>query len=280
VTCRVCQAEGRLWADRGDIALFRCRRCWFVSGEPHEQLTVEERYQGYYHAAAPPPAPEARYRQWLAKAESVVGCGRLLEIGAGSGGFVRVALSRGWKVDATEVSESGLQALRKTGAAVYAGDLASGHYRDAQFDLVVSLEVIEHLPAPLDHVREMLRVTRPGGLLVLTTPNFNGLSRRYLGIQWRVIDPEHLGYFTASTLVRLLREVGYRSVRVRSRSLDVLSWRGRSDNGSVTRFDPHASARLRETVEGSRGLRFAKVMVNAALQVTGLGDSLLAWARR
>jgi SAM-dependent methyltransferase len=193
---------------------------------------------------------------------------------------VRVALARGWKVDATEVSESGLQSLRETGATVFAGDLGSGNYEDAQFDLVVSVEVIEHLPAPLDHVREMWRVTRPGGLLVLTTPNFNGLSRRYLGIRWRVIDPEHLGYFTRLTLLRLLRDVGYKSVRVRARSLDVLSWRRCSGPGEIARFDPHASARLRDTVEGSRGLRFSKAMVNAALQVTGLGDSLLAWARR
>lgn len=193
---------------------------------------------------------------------------------------MRAALARGWRVDANEVSDSGLDMLRRTGATVFSGDLASAHYPDAQFDLVVALEVIEHLPAPLDFVRETWRVTRPGGLLILTTPNFNGLSRRYLGIRWRVVDPEHLGYFTPLTLLRLLRDVGYKSVRVRSGSLDVLSWRRCSDPAAVTRFDPHASARLRETVEGSTGLLFAKTMVNAALQVTGLGDSLLAWARR
>ncbi len=104
--------------------------------------------------------------------------------------------------------------------------------------------------------------------------------RRYLGIRWRVIDPEHLGYFTPSTLLRLLRDVGYKSARVRSTSLDVLSWRRCGDLARVTRFDPHASARVRETVESSKGLLFAKAMVNVALQVTGLGDSLLAWARR
>lgn len=277
--CRLCKGEARLWADRGDVALFCCGHCQFVSGEPREELSAGERYQGYYHAPAPS-APMTRYGQWLAKAEGLVGRGRLLEVGAGSGGFVRVALARGWKVDATEVSESGLQALRTTGATVFAGDLASGNYADGQFDLVVSVEVIEHLPAPLDHVREMWRVTRPGGLLVLTTPNFNGLSRRYLGIRWRVIDPEHLGYFTPATLLRLLRDVGYTSVRVSARSLDVLSWRRCSDPEGVARFDPHASARLRDTVEGSRGLRFGKAVVNAALHVTGLGDSLSAWARR
>lgn len=277
--CRVCRAVATLWVDRGDIAVFRCGRCRFVSGKPREQLSTEERYHAYYHVAAPP-APEERYQQWLAKAERVVGRGRVLEVGAGSGGFVRVALSRGWEVDATEVSDSGLRALRSTAATVFAGDLAARGYPDAQFDLVVSLEVVEHLPAPLDHVREMWRLTRPDGLLILTTPNFNGLSRRYLGVRWRVIDPEHLGYFTQSTLSRLLRDVGYRSVSVRSRTLDVLSWRRDGNRDGIARFDPHASARLRETVEGSPGLRLAKDIVNAALRVTGLGDSLLVWARR
>jgi SAM-dependent methyltransferase len=277
--CRVCRAEARLWADRADVALFRCGGCGFMSGKPSEGISTKERYKSY-HRTPEPAAPVARYRQWLEKAEGLVGRGHALEIGAGSGGFVRTALARGWKVDAIEVSESGLEILRQTAATVFPGDLAAAHYPDAQFDLVVSLEVIEHLPAPLEHVREMWRVTRPGGLLILTTPNFSGLSRRYLGIRWRVIDPEHLGYFTPLTLLRLLRDVGYKSVRVRSRSLDVLSWRRNSGPGEVARFDPHASARLRDTVEGSRGLRFGKEVVNAALQVTGLGDSLFVWARR
>jgi SAM-dependent methyltransferase len=279
VNCRICAATARLWADRGDVALFHCGRCGFVSGEPRQALTAVDRYQNY-HAEPAAPAPEARYRQWLARAETSVGPGHLLEVGAGTGGLVRIALSRGWKVDATEVSESGLRALRETGATVFAGDLAAAQYGTAQFDLVVSLEVLEHLPAPLSHLREMGRVTRPGGLLILTTPNFQGLSRRLLGMRWRVIDPEHLGYFTPTILSRLLHEVGYTTVRVTSRSLDVLSWRRGCGPMGIALFDPHASARLRDTVEDSRILRLGKSMVDAMLRASGLGDSLLAWARR
>ncbi len=48
----------------------------------------------------------------------------------------------------------------------------------------------------------------------------------------------------------------------------------------MVRFDPEASARLRDSVEGRPALRAAKEAVNVVLGWTGLGDSLLLWARR
>jgi 2-polyprenyl-3-methyl-5-hydroxy-6-metoxy-1,4-benzoquinol methylase len=237
-----------------------------------------QRYDGYYSHSAPP-APEARYEEWLKRAEAELGCGRLLEVGAGVGGLVRVAMRRGWRVDATEVSRTALEALRATGATVFAGPLEEAGYASGRFDLVVSLEVLEHLPAPLVHLRELARVTRAGGLLLLTTPNFGGLSRRWLGLGWRVVDPEHLGYFTARTLARALREAGYGRVHMWARSLDISTWL-RSGRGQVATFDPHAAARIRDGVQSSATLRAAKEAVNVVLSATSLGDSLLTWARR
>jgi SAM-dependent methyltransferase len=242
-------------------------------------VQAEQWYERYYDQPAPP-APRARYDEWLARAEALVGWGRLLEVGAGSGGFVRTAIARGWKVDATEISKSALDGLRAAGATVFNGDVAVARYPDDHFDMVVSLEVLEHLPAPLADLAELCRVTRPGGLLLLTTPNFDGLSRRCLGARWRVIDPEHLGYFTRRTLGWTLRRAGYREVCATSRSLDLMSW-GRGNGPADARaFDAHASARLRDTVQGSMVLRFGKTMVNYVLRAGNLGDSLLAWARR
>jgi SAM-dependent methyltransferase len=193
---------------------------------------------------------------------------------------VRAALARGWTVDATEISQSAMGPLRSTGATVFAGDVVAACYPDNYFDMVVSLEVLEHLPVPLSHLRELARITRTGGLLLLTTPNFRGLSGRCLGMRWRVIDPEHLGYFTASTLSSALRRAGYRDIHVASRSLDVLNWRRGTGHAKSRPFDPQAAARLREAVEARMLLRLGKIVVNGALRITGLGDSLLAWARR
>jgi SAM-dependent methyltransferase len=260
------------------VALHRCVACRFVTGTPAIERSVTERYAGY-HSGPPPPDPEIRYDEWLEVAERLVGRARLLEIGAGRGGFARVALRRGWKVSATEISRAGIEGLTSLGAAVFAGDVCAAGFPDGAFDFVVSLEVLEHLPAPAEHLREMRRVTRPGGLLLLTTPNFSGLSRRIFGLRWRVIASEHIGYFEPPTLKRALIGAGYHSVRVRSRSLDVSSWRCQAE-GEPPRFDPRRAARMREAVEGRPVLRAAKRAANAVLGISGLGDSLLAWAER
>lgn len=279
MTCRLCGAPAALWGSRPDVTLCRCRACAFVSGEPARAQDLAQRYDGYYAHAAPP-APEARYEEWLARAEASVDRGRLLEVGAGAGGFVSVALRRGWSVDATEISRSALEPLRATGATVFAGPVEEAGYADGRFDLVASIEVLEHVPTPLAHLKTLARLTRTGGLLLLTTPNFDGLSRRLFGMRWRVVDPEHLGYFTPRTLARTLSEVGYGRTRVRSRSLDVATWfrDGRADG--VAAFDPAAAARLRDGVQARAPLRAAREAVNLVLAATGLGDSLVAWARR
>jgi 2-polyprenyl-3-methyl-5-hydroxy-6-metoxy-1,4-benzoquinol methylase len=221
----------------------------------------------------------ARYHEWLEAAESQVGRGDLLEVGAGRGGFVRAAMARGWTVHATEVSESALDDLRAAGATVFFGDVGEARYPDDRFELVVSLEVLEHLSDPMTHLRELHRVTRPGGLLLLTTPNFCGASRRLLGTRWRVIAAEHVVYFSPLTLSGALRLAGYRHVRVVTRSLDISTWR-RTIGGGAPGFDPQRSAELRDAVQQSAALRLLKDGVNAILRVTGLGDSLLAWARK
>ncbi len=214
-TCRLCGKRAVAFASREDMSLLRCADCGFVSGAPSRLQPPAAHYDHYYDAEIPA-APDRRYEEWLAEAEGTVGRGRLLEVGAGSGAFSRAALRRGWTVDATEVSASGLRLLRETGATVHAGDLSALRLPAAAFDLVVSLEVVEHLAEPAVHLEELARLTRPGGLLLLTTPNFGGLSRRLLGMRWRVIDPEHLGYFTGPTLRWALERAGFSRISLRA----------------------------------------------------------------
>jgi hypothetical protein len=126
----------------------------------------------------------------------------------------------------------------------------------------------------------MARLLRPGGLLYCTTPNFNSLSRRVLRDRWTAIDyPEHLNYFTVSTLSRLFEQAGLRAISVTSSGLSVSRLRGglcgagaRDPSGSETLDED-----LRSRIERSTLLAVAKRTANGILGATRSGDTIKGW---
>jgi len=105
---------------------------------------------------------------------------RILEVACGHGGFARQLAKAGAQVTGCDFSSAALHAAStklfvRGGpplAALVQGDAQSLPFADNSFDAVVSCETIEHLPQVQAAVAEMYRVTRPGGKLFLTTPNY------------------------------------------------------------------------------------------------------------
>jgi 2-polyprenyl-6-hydroxyphenyl methylase/3-demethylubiquinone-9 3-methyltransferase len=95
-----------------------------------------------------------------------------LDGGCGPGRAIERLRARGARVVALDLAPRMLALARSRGAArAVAGDVARLPFADDTFDVVLSSEVIEHTPEPLASARELLRVLRPGGHLVLSTPN-------------------------------------------------------------------------------------------------------------
>ncbi len=96
-------------------------------------------------------------------------------------------------------------------------------YPDASFDLVVSMDVIEHVTDPVPWTEEALRVLRPNGVLFLTTPNYGSLSLRVLEntaleavarMQKFSRKDIHPTKMTPERLVGVLNDAGGKLVRV------------------------------------------------------------------
>lgn len=98
---------------------------------------------------------------------------RLLDVGCGTGWFSQRAAAEGARVVSLDLGQRLLSRVRqKCASELVAADACVLPFRDGAFDVVISSECIEHTLDPLAAVREMARVVRPGGVLVVTTPNW------------------------------------------------------------------------------------------------------------
>jgi SAM-dependent methyltransferase len=93
------------------------------------------------------------------------------------------------------------------------GDACSLPLKDGSVDVIFILHVLEHLARPADCLAEALRVLRPGGLLVVATPNAAGLGARLMKHNWRgYSDPTHISLHGVSFWRGLLKSLGFRIV--------------------------------------------------------------------
>ena len=97
---------------------------------------------------------------------------KLLDAGCGTGWFSKAAVERGAVVTSMDLGENLLSKVAiKCDRNRVVGSILEIPFADGTFDIVVSSEVIEHVPDPFKALSEVYRVLTPGGILVLTTPN-------------------------------------------------------------------------------------------------------------
>jgi 2-polyprenyl-3-methyl-5-hydroxy-6-metoxy-1,4-benzoquinol methylase len=98
--------------------------------------------------------------------------GRALDVGCGVGQVVARLDSAGFEAYGVDVSEPNIERARKASARCQLYDGRKLPFADQYFDSVGALNVLEHVEEPEDFLRELVRVTRIGGKLVISSPNF------------------------------------------------------------------------------------------------------------
>ena len=257
--------------------LARCRSCRLAFAQKLPSDTdLNAAYDDYGHAWVDSPITRSRYREILESFEPYRVTNRILDFGCGAGFFLEEARASGWDVHGTEYSGYAISLAQGKGLDVRQGDLGDAGFPSEHFDVVTAFEVFEHLRDPLHQATGIARVTRPGGLLYGTTPNFDSLSRRLVGPRWNVIEyPEHLCYFTPRAIDVCLTKAGFRKQQIQTTGISVGRLRG-SLRSNTSEAQPPAVAdeTLRDTIEGSKVLTAGKKLANVALSASALGDTL------
>ena len=238
VVCNVCGSASReaVWTKDG-YRLVRCRSCGllYIENPPSsEELRAHYSFAAGYHkglaadgADVVVHADEARAN--LSVLNQNAQSGRLLDIGCSTGLFLAVALQAGWDARGLEYSaDSARVARERHGLEVEQGELLSGRYAPALFDVVTMWDVIEHMPDPRAALRVVHEILKPGGLFVAKTPNADGIYPRaslavagLAGLWGHPEPPGHLYQFSVTTLGRLLRDCGFTTGRIHHQRIPI-----------------------------------------------------------
>ncbi|HEV3204984.1 MAG TPA: methyltransferase domain-containing protein, partial [Gemmataceae bacterium] len=135
--------------------------------------------------------------------------GDFLDIGVGNGALAGVAMDFGYRACGIDIHPAYADPVRKLGVEFLLGDFATYDFAGRIFDIVAMGDVIEHMPEPRPVFSKVVSLIKPGGVIWLSTPNFEGVWTRCLREQdamW--MESEHLQFFCLQSLQRLVRDFG------------------------------------------------------------------------
>lgn len=141
------------------------------------------------------------------------GGGRLLDVGFGSGAFLKIASEMGWHAEGIDFDPKAVEVARARGLNVSCASADELATQERQYDVITISHVIEHVHAPMALLRNLYRLLKPGGLLWLDTPNLSSYGARRFGPDWRDLDPpRHFVLFTPQSMISALTTIGFQHI--------------------------------------------------------------------
>lgn len=162
--------------------------------------------------------------------------GSLLDVGCGAGDLMVRMRELGWQVMGVETDPRAVDRAVHRGLDVRNSVLEDAHFEAASFDAVTMAHVIEHVHDPARLLAECRRILRPGGILVILTPNSSSWGHRHFGRNWMPLDPpRHIRVHNRNNLPRLLDAAGLAPVRVATLAINANAVWSTSDEIRRTR---------------------------------------------
>jgi SAM-dependent methyltransferase len=197
----------------------RCPTCTFLYRHPGiRPERLGELYAGRYDRFLTGRYARKRQRKYTTVMDGfgalfTAGNGRrVLDYGCGAGLFLELAHERGFDGYGVDLSASSIERARERpggehayfGAPLDVPEIAAG-----DFDVITLWSVMAHLPSPLGDLRMLRSLLKPGGIILILTVNANSLRLKAEGDRWNGFTPNHLKFFSPTTLERALTLSGF-----------------------------------------------------------------------
>lgn len=227
--------HGRHLLNGGErFEIFRCADCgvFYING-----LTVDRDYyskyypRDYYPAAGPAgnrytgfllrmaAGVAARIKQGYITKYSDSGGDRIsiLDIGCGCGEFLKMISSRLFEKYGLEVNACAAPFCEGESIKIYNQDIEQEDFKGKKFDAVTLWNVLEHLDSPKQKLLRIKGILKTGGILLIATPSTDSIGFSRGGGNWFHLDaPRHLFLYNTKSLLFLLKETGFRAVKIKN----------------------------------------------------------------
>ena len=140
----------------------------------------------------------------------------ILDVGAATGLLLDIAKDKNWDCYALEINPYAIEILRdKFGDAKVCGkDIAECIFPEHTFDIITMTDLIEHSLDVTGTLKKTATLLKPTGMLCITTPAVDSLSRYLMGTQWLHFKEEHIQYFTRKALKEAILAAGFNNVKI------------------------------------------------------------------
>jgi 2-polyprenyl-3-methyl-5-hydroxy-6-metoxy-1,4-benzoquinol methylase len=214
-SCPVCQSTVHTpLFQKGELQLVQCSGCSTVFTNPIEESLATGEF--YDQLASPfylsPDKLESdyspvRFDRELKLFRRFCKHGRVLDVGCSTGAFL-FQLQHRFKTDyevlGIDVAGPALDHAEKQGIPVLRESYLASNLQTSDFSAVTFWAVVEHLAEPRQFLARTASLLKPAGLCFILVPNFRSLAVRLLGSKYRYIFPQHINYFSLTTLRRFV----------------------------------------------------------------------------
>jgi len=229
-SCLICGGNGLVVYNLPGYSIWRCKDCslLFTKNQEYKSLKCSfgEKYftQEYAgHFLGDQKQAVDRFKNIISNIDAIYPKAEkhVLDIGCGLGLFLNIAREHGWCTSGIDVSDWAVeQAKQDYGLNVSCGQLEQAEFEDNSFDVITLFQVLENIPDITEFLCEIKRVLKPGGLLVIRSPDASGLIFAVADFIYRIssakiyshlqplYDSHHLYHFSKQTLQKLLGQTG------------------------------------------------------------------------
>ncbi len=240
IVCNICgQDNADVVFEKGlaqPARIVRCRTCDLMYSSPRAQAVDHERYEAHEAQGLLKGVTTDTSHPWHWRYQKEAGQvqdfeasrkllrklypqpGRMVEVGSGFGYLLRSFKDEGWDVLGVDPwRELPIVTEEVHGIETIPTTLEEANLPDNSADVVILLHVIEHVPDPVATLREIHRILKPGGHLVMETPRYDTLMFKLLRHRERSVRCDgHIYFFTFDTLRAAYEKAGFSEVETRA----------------------------------------------------------------